>query len=78
MEDSSDLQSPDVPDDFQPSRYFMESEETPLEYESDPELWSYSDETSLTGPDENDYPLTTQQKITRQEKLRMMALRRHL
>ncbi|XP_070561828.1 cilia- and flagella-associated protein 74-like isoform X2 [Ptychodera flava] len=78
MEDSSDLQSPDVPDDFQPSRYFMESEETPLEYESDPELWSYSDETSMTGPDENDYPLTSQQKITRQEKLRMMALRRHL
>ncbi|XP_006819212.1 cilia- and flagella-associated protein 74-like [Saccoglossus kowalevskii] len=70
MEDSSDLQSPE--------QYFMESEETPLEYESDPELWSYSDETSHTGPDENDYPLTTHQKITQQEKLRIMALRRHL
>ncbi|XP_077980899.1 cilia- and flagella-associated protein 74-like isoform X2 [Glandiceps talaboti] len=78
MEDSSDLQSPDVQDDFRPEKYFMESEETPLEYESDPELWSYSDETSHTGPDENDYPLTTSEKITRQEKLRMIALRRHL
>ncbi|XP_038060641.1 cilia- and flagella-associated protein 74-like [Patiria miniata] len=66
------------------TRQWMESSEGPLEYESDPEMWSQSDDTSLTGPEESlseqgsDRPSSAKQKFSRHEKLRMLALRRHL
>ncbi|XP_022101858.1 cilia- and flagella-associated protein 74-like [Acanthaster planci] len=66
------------------TRQWMESSEGPLEYESDPEMWSQSDDTSLTGPEESlseqgsDRPSFAKQKFSRHEKLRMLALRRHL